>query len=391
MSVIEDTRSSRRLSGQTPEMRPMVKQPSLHPSKTASRNTSRQPTREPTPDPDDQYLQEQAQQEYEEQDDPVTPPQIQKGKALEIQVIYPTPSHAAQEQEWEEDSPPDKDEARFIASLYKNLTGFRRRWDPQAPTIPLTSDGLIQLIESIDELIRDNPMPSMAGMYPKTPRKPARPLPAYAASRSAPKKPAGYLSRTASALGLLRISTSLFGTSNPTLAQPAPTASTSAAPLPMQHPANFPSSSPKPGPTSFGSHQTPDVTLNAGNQNTSQRTPLPQQTHDELPPGGPPPRRVSLPPSGDPPDDSSSSDSGVSLPDNRRTPRGRSRRSQTADTTRTSASSTLGSSKLKLPQLEVNNGKGKFKNATTFNSWVTDLKDHLEISELDLDSSYAMI
>jgi len=99
MSVVEHTRSSRRLSGQNLEMPPIVKQPSLYLSRTASRNTSRQPTREPSPDPDDQYLQEQAQQEYEEQDDPVTPPQIKKGKAPEIQVIHPTPSHAAPEQE----------------------------------------------------------------------------------------------------------------------------------------------------------------------------------------------------------------------------------------------------------------------------------------------------
>jgi len=76
----------------------MVKQSSSHPSRTVFRNTSRQPTREPSPNPDDQYLQEQAQQEDEEQDDPVTPPQIQKRKALKIQVIHPTPSHAALEQ-----------------------------------------------------------------------------------------------------------------------------------------------------------------------------------------------------------------------------------------------------------------------------------------------------
>jgi len=77
MSAEQDTRSSRRLSGQNLEMPPMVKQPSLHPSRTASRNTSRQPTREPSLNPNNQYLQEQAQQEYEEQDDPVTTPQIQ--------------------------------------------------------------------------------------------------------------------------------------------------------------------------------------------------------------------------------------------------------------------------------------------------------------------------
>jgi len=352
MSVVEDTRSSRRLSGQTPEMPPMVKQPSLHSSRTASRNTSRQPTREPTPDPDDQYLQEQAQQEYEEQDDPVTPPQILKRKASEIQVIQPTPSHAQGEQAWEDEPPPSQpteDEARQIYELYINLTSLYKIWDPKAQPFEPSPEGIIQLAAAINDLVKDNPMPSMAGMYPKTPRKPTRPLPAYAASRSAPKKPAAYLSRTTSALGLPRISTSLFGTSNPTPAQPAPAVSTSAAPLPTEHPANFPSSSARIGPSPFRLQKTPDITLNSGNQNTLQQTPLPQQTHDEPPLGGPPPRRVFLPPSGDPPDDSSSSDSGVSLPDNQRTPRGRCRRSQTADTTRTSASSMLGSSKLKLP------------------------------------------
>jgi len=99
----------------------MVKQPFLHPLRIASRNTSRQPTREPSPDPDDQYLQEQAQQQYEEQKDPVTPPHIQKGKALEIQVIHPTPSYGAPEQEWVDDPPdrtPTDDNAKQLAELF---------------------------------------------------------------------------------------------------------------------------------------------------------------------------------------------------------------------------------------------------------------------------------
>jgi len=349
----------------------MVKQPSLHPSRAASRSTSKQSSREPSPDPYDQYLQEQAQQEYEEQDDPVTPLQIQKGKVLEIQVIYPTPSQAAPEQEWEDDPhlrPLIDDDAKQLAKLFYNLTNLHKKWDPKAPMMTPSPEGLIELAATINDLVRDNPMPSMAGMYPKTPRKAVRPSAAYPASRSTPKKSAGYLSRTTSVLELPRLGTSLFGTSNPTPAQPAPMSSTFTAPLPTQHPANFPSSSARSGPTPFGFQKTPDVTLNSGNQNTSQQTPLPQQTHDEPPPGGPPPRRVSLPRSGDPPDDPSSSDSGVSLPDNRRTTKDSSRRSQTADTARTSASSALGCSKLKLPQLEVNDGKGKFKNATTFNS-----------------------
>jgi len=108
----------------------MVKQPSLHPSRTASRNTSRQQTREPSPDPDDQYLQEQAQQEYEEQDDPVTHPQIQKGKAPEILVIHSTTSHAALEQEWEDDPPirpPTPDDVKQLAELFHNLTNLHRK------------------------------------------------------------------------------------------------------------------------------------------------------------------------------------------------------------------------------------------------------------------------
>jgi len=233
-------------------------------------------------------------------------------------------------------------------------------------------------------------MPSMAGMYPKIPRKPSRPSAAYPASRSAPKKPTGYLSRTASVLGLPRLSTSLFGTSNPMLAQPAPTTSTSAAPLPMQHPANFPSSSARSGPIPFGFQKMLDVNLNSGNQNTSHQIPLPPQTKDKPPPGGPP-RRVSLPPGGDSLDDLSSSDLGVSLPYNQRTPRGRSRRSQTTDTARTSASSMLESRSLKLPKLATNDGRGNYKTAAVFDAWVRDLRDHLELAEMDLESSYAMI
>jgi len=276
MSAEQDTRSSRRLSGQNPEMRPMLKQPSLHPSRTVSRNTSRQPTRESSPDPDDQYLQQQAQQEHEEQDDPVTPPQIEKGKVPEIRVIHPTPSHAGPEQDWVDDlpdRPPTDDEAKQLAELFYNLTILHKKWDPKAPMMDPSPEGSIQLATTINDLVRDNPMPSMAGMYPKTPRKPSRPSAAYPASRFAPKKAARYLFRTASALELPSLSTSPFGTSNPTPAQPAPTSSTSAAPLPMQHPANFPSSSARSGPTPFVFQKTPDVTLNSGNQNTSQQTP----------------------------------------------------------------------------------------------------------------------
>jgi len=134
MSVVSDTRSSRRLSGQIPELPPIVKQPFLHLSRTASRNTSSQPTREPLPNPDDQYLQEQARQEYKEQDDPVTPPQIQKGKSPEIQVIHPTPSHAVPEQAWEDDSPdcpPTDDDVKQLAELYHNHTNLQLELGPK--------------------------------------------------------------------------------------------------------------------------------------------------------------------------------------------------------------------------------------------------------------------
>ena len=55
-------------------------------------------------------------------------------------------------------------------------------------------EGLIELAATINDLVKDNPMPAMAGMYPKTLRKASRRSAAYPASRSAPKKPAGYLS-----------------------------------------------------------------------------------------------------------------------------------------------------------------------------------------------------
>jgi len=198
------------------------------------------------------------------------------GKVQEIQVIYPTTSHAAPEQEWEDDPPdrpPTDDDVKQLAELYHNLTNLHRKWDLKAPMMDPLLEGIIQLAAIINDLVRDNPMPSMAGMYPKIPRKLSRLSYVYPASRSAPKEPAGYLSRTVSALGLLRLSTSPFGTSNPIPSQPAPTPSTSAAPLPMQYLAHFLSTSATSGPTPFGFHQMPDITLNYRNQNTSQQTP----------------------------------------------------------------------------------------------------------------------
>ena len=214
----------------------------------------------------------------------MTPPQIQKRNAPEIEVIHPTPSHTAPEQEWEDDPklpPPTDDDTKQLAELFYNLTNLHKKWDTKAPMMHPSLEGLIELTATINNLVRNNAMPAIAGMYPNTPRKPSRPSAAYLASRSAPKKSTGYLSRTASALGLPRLSTSLFGTSNPTPAQPAPTSSTSTAPLPRQHPANFPSTSARSGPTLFGFQKLPDVTLNSGSQNTSQPPPQQQQTHDE--------------------------------------------------------------------------------------------------------------
>ena len=128
MSVVEEPRSSRRLSGQTPEMPPHVKKPSLYPSRAASRTISRGPTREPSPELDDQSLQESAPHDYKEQEDPETPPQIEKGKAPDIQVTYPTPSHPRKKEDWEDDPiGPTDDEAKEIVELWVNLSALHKR------------------------------------------------------------------------------------------------------------------------------------------------------------------------------------------------------------------------------------------------------------------------
>jgi len=60
----------------------------------------------------------------------VTPPQIQKGKAPEIQVIQPTPSHAVSEQEWVDDLPdcsPTDNNVKQLAKLYYNLPNLHRK------------------------------------------------------------------------------------------------------------------------------------------------------------------------------------------------------------------------------------------------------------------------
>ena len=130
MSVVSENRSSRRLSGHNLEMPLLVKEPLLHPSRSTSRQVSKQPTREPILEHDYAYLQAQAETEYKEQDEPEALPKIQKGKALQIQVIHPTPSHAALEQEWEDDPPdypPTDDDLKQLAELYHNLTNRHRK------------------------------------------------------------------------------------------------------------------------------------------------------------------------------------------------------------------------------------------------------------------------
>jgi len=51
----------------------------------------------------------------------------------------------------------------------------------------------------------------------------------------------------------------------------------------------------------------------------------------------------------------------------------------------------LGSSSLKLPKLATNDGRENYKTAAVFDVWVRDLRDYLELAEMDLESSYAMI
>jgi len=46
---------------------------------------------------------------------------------------------------------------------------------------------------------------------------------------------------------------------------------------------------------------------------------------------------------------------------------------------------------LKLPELATNDGRGIYKTAAVFDVWVRDLRDHLELAEMDLESSYAII
>jgi len=66
----------------------------------------------------------------------------------------------------------------------------------------------------------------------------------------------------------------------------------------------------------------------------------------------------------------------------------RGRRSQSMGST---TSSVFGGSKLKAPKLEKNNGSGKWKEAAIFDNWVNDAMDILEVGELDLEDTSAMI
>ena len=139
--------------------------------------------------------------------------------------------------------------------------------------------------------------------------------------------------------------------------------------MPSNHPANFPPGNSRSAPPAPSSQQASGVTLNSGNASQ-------QQSGNTRPPPEPPqqktPKQVSIAPPDPPPSDSDQLDSDVSDKGPGRPretmPSDRFQRSQSAETTGTSASSMLATSKLKIPRLEVNDGIGKWTTAAVFDT-----------------------
>src|SRR5205085_3122932 len=100
----------------------------------SSRSTSKQPTREPSPVRSESYFEED--EGPEPLEPPETPKASEKGKAPNIQIQNPTPSHAGQEDDWEDDEY-DKNEAiRVINDMHRELTAMHQLWNPKSRGYP---------------------------------------------------------------------------------------------------------------------------------------------------------------------------------------------------------------------------------------------------------------
>src|SRR5205085_4654360 len=117
-----------------------------------------------------------------------TPKASEKGKAPNIQIQNPTPSHAGQEGDWEDDEY-DKNEAiRVIHDMHRELTAIYQLWNPKSRDYPANPAGVLDLARNINAFINKDPTRLMPAAYPQIPKKPRHQQVPMPGTQTAPKK-----------------------------------------------------------------------------------------------------------------------------------------------------------------------------------------------------------
>jgi hypothetical protein len=343
---------------------------------------------------------------YEEE----TPRQPSRLAVPEVVIKQPTPRKAPAHIEDMEDYDSAMLEVESLGRDLRDAThileSFYFKQNPNASPIEDSPAGFHILVQEVQKLLNAKAAQPVPGGYPITPAKDTATDAASATLSQAPKKGKEKVSKTRQVFQTLGESflprapplpniSSLWGSAQAPPPRPSPRLSLFGEPPVIHRTASVPparrvSTSPlfgnPAGPSFNPARPTPIVQPTPQQQHhvPQNAPPTPQQSHRT-----PTRVRMSEPPGSDPShSDDSDSSQGPSNPRSSRHSSTPFRRSGTVDST---ASTSLGRSKLKPPKLEKNDGTGKWRKAAVFDNWQNDLRDILKVGELDPASEDAMI
>jgi len=342
----------------------------------------------------------------EDEPDPVdieaTPTQDSKGKRPEVVIQHPTPMKPIVLPETREDK--EEREEREAHALLNNIFSIYHFHKPNGPIFETTPQGLSALAKEITKLAQELPKKPIPGQFPVTPQKPTQCVPTPVIPSTAPHKARedpSMLTKLGQGLKDTFLPTMFSNNPGPSRQPPSRLQLPPQQRVPYQRPTSVPLSQAKPLNRPTFHWEDPRPAPRPPSPLDTAGVPPSQQPPQQPPPppeAAPPPSTPKTPkqvrmsaPSGSDPGDSDGSSSSSSEGDTNNGSRKASSRGRRSQSVWSTTSSVFGSSKLKAPKLEKNNGSGKWKEAAIFDNWVNDAIDILEVGELDPEDRSAMI
>jgi len=359
-----------------------------------------------TEEPEEEELSEHEQDPLsgsEDEPDPAdaeaTPTQDPKGKRPEVVIQHPTLIKPIAILDTRE----EKEEQEALA-LIDSMFSIYHFHKPNGPRFKPTSQGLSALAKEITKLAQELPKKPIPGQFPVIPQKPTQRVPTPVIPPTAPQRARGdpsILSKLCQGLKDTYLPTMFSNNPEPSrqsslrlqlppqqrVSHQRPTSVPLSQAKPINRPAfHWVELRPAPRPPS-----PPDTAwIPLSQQPQQQPPPPPEAAPPPSTPKNPKQVRMSAPLGSDPGDSDGSSSSSSEGDSNKGSGKAssRGRRSRSMGST---TSSVFGSSKLKGPKLEKNNGSSNWNEAAVFDNWVNDTMNILEVGELDPEARQAMI